>query len=744
MQTMHLVNDKPILFTLEKNKYDGNHTLNVAVKQAWAKISPWWPLKNLIATNPLQGFEDLPFEDAVMAGSRHFQNKEIQQKLKNVNRETIKWCQVLFDEGQAVIKMPKRHKGLYLAWRELLTFDKNIHQNDKELVDWLNQLPLTAEVAILSCLKKLRIDISHSQRFLTLLLTTIPGWAGYVKYRTDWTQGGSIKHEYQIEQVEFLAMRVIIACLMYPEARELLDIQDENNELTQASMLEKMTIAEKNYKQSLVSMLRENQTADKTKVIPDAQLVFCIDVRSEPFRRAIEAQGNYETFGFAGFFGIPVTIENGMTGEEYASCPVLLSPKHTIRFSSESMPCHVDSDGQKGFRNAYKKAYHALKYTFTTPFALAEALGPWSGLWMGLRTAVPTIASRVKSSKNNHCTDHFNLDQGIQFKDQCQYAEGALRLMGLTSHFAPLVLLCGHGSKTENNAFATALDCGACGGHDGAANAKILAKILNKPQVRAQLKENGIIIPEKTTFLAALHNTTTDEVIIYTDQARENKAIRILNEDLSKARNSNCDNRINVLSNNKMDAAKQITERSVDWSQTRPEWGLARNAAFIVAPRSMTEKLNLQGRSFLHSYDWLQDIDGSSLTTILTAPMVVAQWINCQYLFSTIDNIAYGSGSKVTHNITGKMGIMQGNASDLMHGLPLQSVKSSDTQNYHEPQRLLTIVRAPRALIGSVISKQDVLKKLFGNGWVNLTCIDPVDGLAYHLQRDFSWEKHGL
>jgi uncharacterized protein len=313
-------------------------------------------------------------------------------------------------------------------------------------------------------------------------------------------------------------------------------------------------------------------------------------------------------------------------------------------------------------------------------------------------------------------------------------------MMGLTSNFSPLVILCGHGSSTENNAYASGLDCGACGGHDGAANAKILSEILNNPIVRHELKKNGINILHKTTFIAALHNTTTDEVTIFSHDVDRNEHISKLERDLEHARRANCKLRHAALSKRKaVNTAAAINRRSADWAETRPEWGLARNASFIVGSRNLTKHINLDGRAFLHSYGWEQDKDGSSLTTILTAPMIVAQWINCQYLFSTIDNIAYGSGSKVTHNITGKIGIMQGNASDLMHGLPLQSVMVDDEVTYHEPLRLLTIIHAPRLLINKIINEQDVLKKLFGNGWVNVACIDPTDNIFYDLQRDFSW-----
>jgi uncharacterized protein YbcC (UPF0753/DUF2309 family) len=180
--------------------------------------------------------------------------------------------------------------------------------------------------------------------------------------------------------------------------------------------------------------------------------------------------------------------------------------------------------------------------------------------------------------------------------------------------------------------------------------------------------------------------------------------------------------------------------RRAHWAEVRPEWGLAGNAGFIVGPRQLTRSVNLDGRCFLHSYDWTADAEGKLLTTILTAPMVVAQWINSQYLFSTLDNVAYGAGSKVTQNVTGKLGVMQGNASDLMHGLSLQSVFAADNTPYHEPVRLSTVVFSPRSVLDSIVRSQDVLKKLFGNGWVALVCIDPGNNQASILKTNFEWE----
>ena len=724
------------------------------IKESWKIIAPFWPLKNLIAVNPLQGLEDLPFEEALGKASHYFESKEIPTSMEAVNLETIKWLQVFLDSGQATISMPNREEGLYNAWCKLAKFDKKLKEIEK--------LPSSPKEAIKSCLDLLKINQAERIEFLTLLLTTLPGWASHIKYLTNWSDS----NPYPVSQADYLAVRIAITYLLWPDAKELLEWQGYIHKKRNLSL----EANEKIYRSRLLKELiaAPSLTNIKPEIgdlmnIPDAQLVFCIDVRSEPFRRTLEKVGNYETFGFAGFFGIPVEIENIVTGNSYASCPVLLQPKHRV---TEHPNCSHKEHNKYSLSRNLKLFYQSLKYNFTTAFALVETLGILSGIWMFMRSFMPSFVYSINKSIRSDNNYTPSLDN-INFSDQCSYAESALRMIGLTKNFAPLVVLCGHGSATENNAFATALDCGACGGRHGASNARILATILNDVKVRGNLAQKQILIPEETIFIAAEHNTTNDEVKLYNcisdvipdedsvfDRGScEDKLIRStvisaysdlpgmtkrLNIDLKTAQNINSKSRCN-----QMDVegeSKHTKLRSIDWSQARPEWGLALNAAFIIAPRSLTKNIDLEGRCFLHSYDHTQDVDGTSLNVILTAPMVVAQWINAQYLFSSLNNIAYGAGSKITKNITGKIGVMQGNASDLMTGLPLQSVYISDKEAYHEIQRLMTVVYAPRIMIDKIIAKQDILKKLFGNGWVTLSCIDPNDNKVYFLKRDMKWE----
>ena len=706
------------------------------VQESWSKIAPTWPLKNLIAVNPLAGFENLSFEDALREGKAYFQAPELPQAMQDINCQSIKWLQAFFDDGQSTICMPLRYKGLYASVIEMLPFDKKLSPKNEKAKTFLQNLPKEPEAAIAECLLFLGISTEQQAEFLTLMLTTLSGWAAYIKYRTEWADASDTIHPHQVKQDEYLALRLVLTCLIWPEARSLLewhkDVLDRANV---DDDLKKITQDEKIYRDNLLNVIKPKSKA-QTKT-PDAQLVFCIDVRSEPFRRALEAQGVYETLGFAGFFGMPVSIRNAITGESHASCPVLLRPAHAVTESSicDHGACQKAHERNKGI----KALYQSLKYTFTAPFTLVEALGPFSGLLMGLRNFWPAYQKPQEPFETQ-------LDISvIPFEDQVAFSSGALRMMGLTKNFARLVVFCGHGSETQNNAYATALDCGACGGHHGAPNAKILAAILNDPKIRVAIAEKGIAIPDETHFIAAQHNTTTDEVTLYQTPASKSYAesIETLQHDLINACEDNSHWRSSEMGYKlgSRKAASHTATRAQDWAQVRPEWGLARNAAFIVGPRTLTEDLNLEGRSFLHSYDYKVDEDGSALTVILTAPMVVAQWINSQYFFSVYDNVAYGGGSKISKNITGKIGIMQGNASDLMHGLPLQSVNITDRKAYHNPLRLMTIVYAPREMIDRIIASQNILQKLLGNGWVSLAAIEPETGEKFILGRNMKWQQ---
>ena len=180
--------------------------------------------------------------------------------------------------------------------------------------------------------------------------------------------------------------------------------------------------------------------------------------------------------------------------------------------------------------------------------------------------------------------------------------------------------------------------------------------------------------------------------------------------------------------------------RTTDWAQVRAEWGLANNAAFIVAPREHCRHVNLQGRSFLHEYRHQEDEGFGVLELIMTAPMVVTHWINFQYYASTVDNTRYGSGNKVLHNVVGgHLGVFEGNGGDLRIGLPMQSLH--DGQRWvHTPLRLSVFIEAPRTAIEVVLDKHVHIRALVTHGWISLFQLDEGEGAVYGF-RSGGWHR---
>lgn len=741
-----------------------NQELKQIIDNSFKKVAPIWPLQNFIACNNLSGFDELDFEEAILSAAKIFNKKSISRRLEKINFHSIKYLQSYFDLKQAVIKMPTREKGLFFGVLELLKYDKKIHNNIQNKIDFINEIRAFDKdfLEIINfVLEKLEVNSDQEkQDIIDILIFTLPGFVGYLNYCQDWDHGQDFKDR-KASNEEFVALRLVLAYLIIKNKHDVLNFLEQDDFFSAEFLQEKLKIIkseEKEYQRDFSNKLQQNllklnYQSTKYQEIEsfDAQMIFCIDVRSHDIRKAIEEQGNYKTYGFAGFFGVPVAVENHHDEDSNAACPVLLKPQHVIK---EVFACDKhDHNHQKYVKgkkklNLLKGFYESLKYSFSTPFALAESIGLWCGFWMSFKTFSPKLSVKISESvkksikpeialkqeidqKNDEIDNKFFSKVGISFEEQCQYALASLKMMGLVKNFAKIIVLCGHGSQTQNNSYASALECGACGARHGGSNAKILATILNKKEVREFLVKNDIKISDDSLFLAGLHNTTTDEIKIYDEEINKKEykdAIKKIKSDLEKARKSavDCDE-------------KEIKSR--DWSQTRPEWGLATNASFVVGPRILTQNLELKNKPFLHSYDYRIDEDGSYLEAILTAPMVVTHWINSQYFFSAFDNISYGSGSKITQNISTKTNIMQGNMSDIFAGLPLQSLFLSDKEAYHKPMRLNVFVNAPKEMISKIIERQEILQKLFKNQWLFLFSLDEKNQEIYRLDKDLSWQK---
>ena len=468
---------------------------------------------------------------------------------------------------------------------------------------------------------------------------------------------------------------------------------------------------------------------------PASQSLWCIDVRSERVRRHLEASGDHQTFGYAGFFGAAVRYLDA-DGVPHDQCPALIEPSFTAR--RHPVPLR--------FRQVLHRTATAISATPLGSLVIAEGGGILAALSSASALVAPAPTRRFVRAwigDPSH-TGQAELVTDLGLREKVDLAAAALRSTGLTENFAPLIVVCGHGSTTENNAFGTAYDCGACGGNDGRVNAELLVDALNDVRVRAELARAGLALPPDTVAVAGLHDTTTDEVALSNVGAHPE-----LESALAAAGRRSAAERHRLLPTSGRTSAtrpeaRPVGSRAADWSEPTPEWGLAGNAAIVFGPRGLTAGIDLGSRVFLHSYARQGDPQGLVLEQLLTAPLVVAQWINAQYYFSAVDPETFGAGDKTTHNVVGDVGVLTGAHGDLRTGLPWQSLFRQPPGTgplaqslAHEPVRLLAVVDAEPSRIVDIVKRHETLTQLVGNEWIRLVCLD--DGRVVTLRRDLTW-----
>jgi len=480
--------------------------------------------------------------------------------------------------------------------------------------------------------------------------------------------------------------------------------------------------------------------------LPSFQVICCLDEREESFRRHIEEVAPAaETFGAAGFFNVPMYYRGVASAHFVPLCPVIIRPRHWVM--EDVAFSEVDRHRRRAMtRRALGAASHQVQLGsrgFVAGALLAIA-GVFASVPLVARVLFPRLAAKVRAQVGDlvRPPEHTQLliertsltpgphegELGFSVDEMAAGAERLLRDIGLTSGFAPLVFLFGHGSTSVNNPHRSAYDCGACGGNAGGPNARAMAEILNDPRVRRRLVERGIAIDEATVFVGGLHNTCND-TITYFDLDRLTRtrqqdflaARALLDEACDRNAHERCRRFQSApLTMDFATAHRHVEERSEDLAQTRPECGHATNALCIVGRRSRTQGLFLDRRAFLTSYDPTQDdAEGSTLLRLLQAAVPVCAGINLEYYFSYVDNSGYGCGTKLPHNVTSLLGIMDGAASDLRTGLPWQMVE------IHDPVRLLFIIETTPEVMFGIMERNELIGKTIRNGWVQLALLSP-------------------
>lgn len=677
------------------------------------------------------------------------------------------WASAYFDEKQASWDTAKQKGNVFKDWKREAETDFGAEvMGLKGFRKLIASLPENYLDAASLSLDVLEVPDEMIEQYLNRLLMRLNGWAGFTA-RIDWDARLAGKESDAIQQ--FLAILIVWemalkSLLNYPNIDEfwiqskdktLRNIGASTTDIELESRLVLQNAFDRANQRNITAKINNQQKQSNESCIAKFQSVFCIDVRSEVFRRNLESvNSEMETLGFAGFFAFPIEYVPVGYEEGTNQCPVLLNTSHTVKERLESPHQQKKLEKRRKRLTHVQKALKAFKqgaiscFGFVSPlgiFFLPKLISDSIGYTIPIRKR-----TKIGLSKDNEANRTIGLagsmegSDGIPLEDRVKMGASALRAMSLTENFGKVIVITGHGSSSINNPHASGLDCGACGGNTGEVNAKVATTVLNDQEVREALVNQGINIPNETLFVAAIHDTTTDEVTMFRSNStysspESDKHIEELEYTFKLAGEKSRQERAARMGITSGDIQSQVIKRSRDWSQVRPEWGLAGCSSFIVAPRERTSQLNLEGKSFMHNYSWKKDTDFSVLELIMTAPMVVTSWINLQYYASTVDNKVFGAGNKTLHNVVGGVGVLEGFGGDLRVGLPMQSVNDGE-KFQHEPLRLNVMIEAPVDEMSKILDRHDSIRALCDNDWIFLFAINDQGKVAYKYVGNLEWE----
>ncbi len=659
-------------------------------------------------------------------------------------------CAAYFDRHQADWRAAGS-RSLYGFWRESMVGDHGLSSmlGLAGFARQLRELPVDSGEALHWALSELSLSASAWEDYFEALLLSINGWASWCAY-VGWQNIPAGQDDPRLRELLVcrVAWEALLACAV-PSSRKRVavaeldanwrDFDRRVDEADAALVADELwqEALEASYQREFVQKLR-TRVAPAPLRRPEVQAVFCIDTRSERMRRALEAiSPDVETRAFAGFFGLPMRYNLLGTDIHRPQLPGLAFPSIAVQdvvTATGQATAEGDARSARARAVRWKRLARVDQWLGTvrwssTTFSFVEAAGAgylgkiahWIRPPAGPRVDKDRIG--LPSTSTDPCRP---MVVGLDDEQKVELAAGILHTMGLDDRLAPLVVLCGHAGHCTNNAHASTLDCGACYGRPGEANARALALLLNDARVREGLSRRGLRIPDDTVFMGALHVTTTDEVTGFDldllppqAQARWKMMEQVFVQAGDRIRRERAPA---LHMDEALDQRALLTSfrrRANDGSQTRPEWGLTRNAAFMIGPRDRSRDRVLS-RTYLHDYDARFDEDGTVLEKLMMGPMLVTHWLSWQYHASTCDPLHYGSGNKVLHNVVdGHVGVFEGNGGDLRIGLPKQSLHNGEGW-YHQPVRLTVVIDAPAASIESIVARNAVLGQLCDNGWMLL------------------------
>ncbi len=290
------------------------------------------------------------------------------------------WASAYFDEGQALWSAP-RSKSAFAAWRAFATQDLTPEIIGlKGFASYVANAPDTAHQILARAVSTLGLEPAALETYFHQLLMTLGGWSQVARYKL-WQ--AELAGSTDTTTIDLLAIRILWEEALFARYSDAIELKWADVAKAHAAPVSPAPAQIVDVILHEASELAAQRTIAAAFLAPSPsgepqrpalQAAFCIDVRSEVFRRALESLSpQIRTLGFAGFFGVSTSHRRFASDVHELRLPVLLNPG-VSSVSGDSTEEKNDHEARIASRAS--RAWGRFKLAAVSSFAFVEATGP--------------------------------------------------------------------------------------------------------------------------------------------------------------------------------------------------------------------------------------------------------------------------------------------------------------------------------------------------------------------------------
>lgn len=232
------------------------------------------------------------------------------------DRDIARWCLKATTGGITVLP----GESLITSWRRLHVADRVTRRFlGKDVRNLIAGLPIDDEALLVELVERSGVVEIGRVGFFRALFARLPGWAGHARWQRLNQNTASLYPSLTLTDLVTLQLLFRVSAAQCPWRIGQSDASTQSHRRHEIGagvgtscdsgrlLSEELVGAELAFRDLLLTQVVRPEVSS-TSPPTTTQFVFRMDPRSEAIRRTLDAVSGYETYGVAGFFGVPLRL----------------------------------------------------------------------------------------------------------------------------------------------------------------------------------------------------------------------------------------------------------------------------------------------------------------------------------------------------------------------------------------------------------------------------------------------------